>query len=250
MIFFLASKVLKSYGMKLHIESVHERVRAQCHKCGRELLKTSLPHHLQICQNNEESMIECKDKNCQKLFKSKHYMAIHFKNMHCRSQDGRVVKKPRTKPLSENFLLVHSQLKVTCENCKKEIVQKHLQRHKKTCILVKEDKFLCTEPGCNKYFSNVKCRRNHLYKVHLPLVPCPRKDCDVVIKPASLPRHIRHVHENFRVTCSNCDKEMTYYHLTKHLKLCLGKSQESGSSSESDSETDNSDKEDSESETE
>lgn len=96
-------RYIKKANMLAHLMNVHDKVKAKCEKCGKEMLELSLPQHLIRCQFDGSKIYSCTIEDCGKVFKTlqdknRHVVNVHIPRIKCPEKGCERVMKPANFP--------------------------------------------------------------------------------------------------------------------------------------------------------
>lgn len=116
--------------LKLHVDSVHKKMKGSCEKCGKEVSKAALYQHKRTCMNEEP----CPYSGCNKVLKN----------------------------LRSHIQTVHEKVTAFCQYCGKEMAKASLYLHERESCAVNPGQ-VCHYRDCNKIVKNLK---SHVQSVH------------------------------------------------------------------------------------
>lgn len=117
--------------------------------------------------------------------------------MNIKEQDEEIYCKEE---ISEDLNLIEYGI----DNCREKMCK---SSRKKVRIMEEEHnskKYVGSVENCKASFNKRSILTNHKRSAHETPVKCPHDDCDSVIKPYHLPRHIKLVHKPIKQKCKNC----------------------------------------------
>lgn len=176
--------------------------------------------------NTFEKRFPCTVEDCRAVFHTaanltRHEKAVHSDPIKCPFTDCNSFLKPKN--LKVHIRQVHEKNKPKCELCGKRFALSLIYAHRKACKRDANDKlYRCLCEGCPKAFATTKDRNSHQSRVHRSRIPCPVNECNSILRPVQIPRHIKSRHgEHFQGSCPKCNKELKHAQaVKKHFKAC------------------------------
>lgn len=181
-----------------HMLVVHEKVRSICENCGKKISFYNYTKHLDRCTSDGVKKFKCTVEGCDASFLTKGYRTLHINRIH----KANVVKCPREgcgkyfKPhiLRRHLRVVHCQLKKTCQLCEKQISLNNFKNHVEHCASDGVKRFECSVEGCSAIFASKRYRDLHTNRIHDLPKKCPFKNCESMLKPYLIPKHLLTCH--------------------------------------------------------
>lgn len=192
------SRSLKPESLSSHIALVHGKVSTKCHKCRQIMSAPYLPIHNRTCHSNFARLAKSCDSDESSSIDDDDWDEQMIKNnqrilVPCTFKGCEMTMKKSSLP--QHIRNIHERLEILCSRCGKKIIEQLYDSHQKICKDDAEYKYKCTVKGCKKAFATAKDRSSHK-RIHRLPIPCPHKDCDSVLKPSSLSKHIRVMHKD------------------------------------------------------
>lgn len=218
---------LKASYIQRHVNQIHEKkvTKKPCSRCGRLISNYKMNLHLKGCCADKLKNFRCLIDDCQSVFAVERGLCVHVKNVHeppmkCPREGCDAYFEPSK--LSRHMKTVHEKLKESCPNCGKQISYGHLSQHVQRCTSDGEKKISCTFQDCDAKFTTLNNRSTHISHCHTKSpIKCPRNNCNVILHPYTLSRHIKEAHDKIKIKCEFCEQEFARkYNFKKHLVYC------------------------------
>ncbi|XP_044736970.1 zinc finger protein 883-like [Chrysoperla carnea] len=206
--------------LELHERSQHSKHQYSCSECNKPFIHKYLLRKHQW-MHAKQRMFHCKHADCDKSFKSKQVLHLHYKRCHSNDKKREVCNIcGKSVVYLKNHIYIHKNEKYKCEQCEQEFTNKYsLDKHTKRKHGNLDDTelnpYLCNI--CGKRSENLTMLKRHLtthsdVKTH----KCPI--CEKLFKSIELVNsHVRYTHNNVRnFKCTECSKS---FHTTSGLKL-------------------------------
>lgn len=92
---------------------------------------------------------------------------------------------------------------ILCEKCGRKISDSCLANHSEKCLgIKKQTTHQCSFEDCKAILSSKRSKERHENSVHKSPVKCPRENCNVLLKPAGIPRHLKLRHKEEITSCT------------------------------------------------
>lgn len=198
--------LLRPSSIYNHIRETHEGKigKVACSNCGKQVSERYIAQHKQRCTSDgTNKAFKCGVDDCQASFTVKRDLRVHVSVVHvstpvkCPYEGCNEFVKPAS--LRQHVIGIHDNVKRLCKSCGKLISTLYLKVHSETCANDGEKTLPCTVKGCGQTFMNKHSRSSHINAVHRETIKCPHIGCDKMIKPHSVPQHIREVHDKVKM---------------------------------------------------
>lgn len=214
-------KLIMHYKFKKHKEICGQE-KELCTHCGRDVPSIRLQKHLQLCHMGK---LRCEIGGCNSSFIEEKHLKEHVTNVHalpikCPYENCDTLLKPLN--LKDHIKAIHEKVKGICDNCGKEVTLRQLKQHLQRCANDGTKNVCCEVEGCEATFIDQRTMAAHVFKVHQDPVKCPYDDCGVYMKPNSLSRHLKSVHDKTTQECQSCGEQIVWRYLKKHAAKCTG----------------------------
>lgn len=206
-------ELVRADGFRDHLNQVHDKLKREIQQNFFKRYETRSRNEKQEPKNTHDKTdqkisrqktrkFSCSHEKCSAVFTEKYRLTKHLKTVHqpaskCPYENCNSFFKPKNLKRHVNDL--HKKVE-ECQICKKWILSRSFQKHRKICnkseILLKL--YLCPHEGCDASFKIKNHRNRHLKRVHVLPIKCTYKNCSAVMKPCSLSRHIKNCHKKMK----------------------------------------------------
>ena len=197
-------KAATTSKLKLHVRSVHERVKLPCKQCDKKFSQQgSLAIHINTVHRGIQYPCHlCDFKASRPGYLNNHERAVHDGIKYpCKLCDFR---SSRRNNLKLHVKSIHEGVQYPCKECDfKASRPNHLNTHIKS--VHKGLKSHCKD--CGKVFRDFTCLQTHIKSVHSGITyPC--KHCNHrFTRKDNLNTHIKSKHEGFKFPCNKCNSD-------------------------------------------
>ena len=194
------NKILKSKkSLSYHIKYVHEKVKQfKCHLCEYESARNEdLKIHI---FGVHEKMRRLKCDFCDLRFNSRNTLNTHTRAIHLGEKDE-------------------------CKYCNELFSPTHILQHQKKCTANESyhnEKFKCDICNSDKTYASEKSLKVHQKQQHREAIKSyPCNSCEKSFATeGQANKHVKDVHTEDSISCTNCNKSMRPISLPLHLKTC------------------------------
>ena len=208
----LCDKTFTKKYMKVHIVSVHEKIRFKCDQCDYE---TSQRKYLNHHKSRRHGVLKCDQ--CDKTFK-KTSLKVHIASVHEKIRfecDQCDYKASHRKATTLHKMSMHEGKFLKCDQCDKQFQimngKRRLAIHKR--FNHENKRFECDQ--CDKKFAykgslklhfkeSLNCHKNSNHSVLFVCHECQRK----LSSSIKLKSHMQSFHGNYIIKCDKCDSDL------------------------------------------